>query len=696
MVWIISLAVAIAILALYLVRRNRIHSLNWPAHLSQRRLENLCRLYLEHCGWTVAIGRDRLLYATKPGFPLTIVHCATAATGLREQTIKEIAAVRHGQPWRNVVVTDYPVSGEMADLAVSNGAIAIPYRQLPELERHGSLASAICPPARPAMGEQTDEKETMADATTPAPVPEPKIFILGDSRTGTMTLHRFLESLGISSIHYYVPQSDQIQPGHLHMEENWQRCRDYILNSGFRAFSDYPTRTYFRDLLVAFPDAFFILSVRRDLETWQNSMTKFFAKFSIVLDIPALSIAYEKVNDDIRQLMSASGANFVEICIDDEADKNSETIKSFLGIVSPIQMERKKQTTSRDLGILSRRACFFSPTTDDVISHVESLCHDSKAMPSERGWVYLINDANDFMRYQFGLKNLDSEQFGRMIQTVESRESTLRAKGIAFLNIIVPEKSVVYREFLPAIFETLTENPDRPAPRLCAAAPGIVHYLADYLIDLKSYGLLYFRGDTHANWLGAYFVYLHIAEQMNISMELTGGTKHRLKAPAPIAKLSSQLAEYNGDLYVQLLGKHLDELRSVWKTVQNAGGFEVTLQYLLPEDQISTELVEPPEDYKCLAGERPLFVRENKDQDLPRAVIFRDSTSDFIIELLAEHFSRSVFIWHKGVIIEDIIEREKPDIVLHISAERFVWIFSNQPPFVSLDLMRASAKAGEG
>ena len=532
---------------------------------------------------------------------------------------------------------------------------------------------------------QTGFEATTPEAVKSEPLDQQKIFVLGESRTGTLTLHRYFEALGITSVHWYVKQSQQLKPPHEHVEENWLRCRAFINSGAYRAFSDYPTRTYYINLLREYPDALFILSTRKDLQTWQKSMLGFFSKFDIPLEIEKLSDNYIKVNDKIRHVMASAQARFLEICIDDNVEKNSEVIKSFLEVQSPIQMGWENQTSGYENTITSRRAQFFSPTTDDVISYVEAMCRDTKALPSERGWLFLVNDANDFLRYQFGQKKLSESHVQRAELMLKERLDKLAAQGIAFRNIIVPEKSVVYREYLPVAFDKLAEAEGRPAERLARAMPETVHYLADYLKDLRGYGLLYFRGDTHANWLGAYFIYRYLAEQINRAMFGTGRiTKAAIVQPLPLAQLMTNAVDYDGDLGVQLLAKHVQEYKSVWNFLRPAKGFERLLRYSLPDAALSTKPAEFPEEYRPLAKERPILVREHKNRSLPKAVIFRDSTADFLIELLAEHFSRSVFIWYKGLVFEDVIEREKPDVVIHLSAERFVWIYANQPPFARI------------
>ena len=61
--------------------------------------------------------------------------------------------------------------------------------------------------------------------------------------------------------------------------------------------------------------------------------------------------------------------------------------------------------------------------------------------------------------------------------------------------------------------------------------------------------------------------------------------------------------------------------------------------------------------------------------------------ADLMIDLLAEHFRRSVFIWHQGQIVNDIIEVEKPDLIIHVMAERFTIAYGkSMPPTINIGL----------
>ncbi len=58
------------------------------------------------------------------------------------------------------------------------------------------------------------------------------VFLLGDSRTGTTSIHHFLNALGLNSIHYYPNEAKQIENSNATHHQNWNNLKSFILTSG--------------------------------------------------------------------------------------------------------------------------------------------------------------------------------------------------------------------------------------------------------------------------------------------------------------------------------------------------------------------------------------------------------------------------------------------------------------------------------
>ncbi len=86
-----------------------------------------------------------------------------------------------------------------------------------------------------------------------------KVFVIGLSKTGTSSLSKALEILGLSSIHY---------PSRLSMLKHYQSA------------SDLPVAMAFKKLDKLYPQSLFILSTR-EMDSWLHSMQQHIAKMPL-------------------------------------------------------------------------------------------------------------------------------------------------------------------------------------------------------------------------------------------------------------------------------------------------------------------------------------------------------------------------------------------------------------------------------
>jgi hypothetical protein len=490
------------------------------------------------------------------------------------------------------------------------------------------------------------------------------IFILGDSRTGTMSLCNYLKRNSIPAVHYAVEESGCVEPLHEYIEINRENFFNFIDSSAYYGFSDYPVRFFYKELIQRYPKASYILNVRSSTEVWLKSLLTFLAKFGSFPNAEEVVSNYEVINDDIRKIYTNDATKFLEICIDDGDVKNGQLLSAFLGIQNATNLSRDNSTDSFDLSILSKRHTLYG--SDVSIDDFETMLHPNKAFISEFGWLYLANDTNRFLQVQYGERKWNQEELELANETIERSHTLIESSGIGHLIFIIPEKSIVYSEYLPKLFNKKTISLERPANILSKQYPKAVYYLEDYLKDVKSYGLTYFRGDTHTNWLGSWFVYKFIID----TISNYGLAMHQ--KIINLSGLTPSHAAYDGDLFPHLASQIKQEYDSVWGYTNGLSAFEYLIKLDIPESARRAYKVEVPNEYKDWFDTRETLVYERPDGVGKKAVIFRDSTLDHAVDLIAQHFSRSVFIWHKGFVYDEVIEMEKPDIVLHVMAERFV------------------------
>lgn len=283
------------------------------------------------------------------------------------------------------------------------------------------------------------------------------------------------------------------------------------------------------------------------------------------------------------------------------------------------------------------------------LENLKKIAGGRKFLEGDAGWLFLTADSNDQMAQQFGFQVWTDEDAGYANKIIDDRTSMLPG----YKKFIIPEKSVAYREYLPEPIRSWQDNGQRPALRLEKA-----HYLLSSIQAAKPLGPLYFRGDTHPNWMGSYVLYRSMCYELEIT-------------PLRLRDFTHTLAGFDGDLY----GHMTDDERKDFFDRVDRPPFTLDATPLLA---VASPKARHIGDGGYSQFSRETLVYEQDDQSLPKAVIFRDSTCQFMTEWFAEHFSRSIFVWHRGDVLQEVLDREQPDIVFQIMAERFVWTYPNR------------------
>lgn len=490
-----------------------------------------------------------------------------------------------------------------------------------------------------------------------------KIFIVGDSRTGTLSVSNFLQALGFKSIHYYEDHASMLPHTPDNHDENVSKIIRFVTESGYEAFSDYPTRIYYKELAASFPDACFILTTRKSLEVWKKSMVAYFSKYGREVAMQEHIENYLDINEAIRNHFNAiPDTKFIEICIDEDMEENSELIKNMLSIESESRIGWDNRSADIDNSIISSRLKLYNFSGDHIESQLQKCRQGYISLLSEYGWIFLINEPHNFTDVYFGANTWSDEQQSHGKEILNSRISSLEGMGIEYLKFIIPEKIVIYPEYLPKTLAGVPVEDQRPAKTLAEAFTKNVFYLDAYLKDAKSYGFSFFRGGSHVNWLGAYLVYQFVMKKIYAVKSLGIDTYFCLK------DLHPTVIGYDGDLFDGLSEYDKERLKDQWEDMQFLNIFEHVIQYELPANKRkSTTVSETLPEFPWL---EKYLISEIEDSQLPKAVIFLDQSMNFLVDLISEHFRRAVFIWGNGDVFMNIIESERPDVVLHFMSER--------------------------
>lgn len=257
----------------------------------------------------------------------------------------------------------------------------------------------------------------------------------------------------------------------------------------------------------------------------------------------------------------------------------------------------------------------------------------------EDGWHYLWNmdGITDIVN---GTTRHDAVQLHAETRNIELRESWCRQRNITYIHTIAPDKSSIYPEFMPEEAGYCKEGLlDQFSDALLRRDVTFID-LRRMLKDLKGEMQVYFKTDSHWTYEAAYRVYLRI---MDVVADRFPGVQ--------------ALAE---DRIVRRERSRVMELSAI-----TDAPIAETFVQIEPAEKKS-KLV-----YQTNSTRGRIQVYDGSRSDFPRALIFRDSFSSFFLPLLCESFSRVVVI-NSRTFWYDLVEQEKPDVILVEVAERYL------------------------
>ena len=271
-----------------------------------------------------------------------------------------------------------------------------------------------------------------------------------------------------------------------------------------------------------------------------------------------------------------------------------------------------------------------------------------KVLIGKQKWLFYTQD-NVIEDYR-GLFPFSDAELAQWKNTLEQRKKWLAEQGIAYQCIIAPNKTSIYPEYLPdAVIKFRYKTPlDQLVDYLSKNSSVQILDLRAKLSTQKKKGLLYYKTDTHWNERGAFIAYRAIIDQLRTFFpQLKAIEVHDLELGAQ--------SYFSGDL-ASMLGLQNDY-------------FEERPLYRLRRIQAHRVGSEPK------GFSQAPFTMVTKNQNNPRAIVFRDSFASALVPFLSENFSSITYFWQrwdKSVPIVQIIEKEKPDIVLEEIVERFI------------------------
>ena len=268
-------------------------------------------------------------------------------------------------------------------------------------------------------------------------------------------------------------------------------------------------------------------------------------------------------------------------------------------------------------------------------------------MVGKDGWYYWLGeDGHALDRHYRATTDFPQSEVDGTAKELVRRGEWLASKGIAYVVVVVPDKFTIYPEHLPS----WVVRSDKPTPydRVRDALDGRVTFvdLRPALFAAKARERVYFQTDSHWNFNGA----IVGNEELMRAVKAKLGDKLAEIAPVKRPAYTPGVDFYNGDL-LQMLGMPRikeDDVAPLGKVLAD-----------------TTRCARRIDKNEFPGFE--FFVCDNPG--LPRAVVLRDSMAIALVPLMSENFSRVVYVSSRAL-DRDVIEREKPDIVIEELVER--------------------------
>ncbi|MEO6709226.1 MAG: hypothetical protein ABI054_13270 [Planctomycetota bacterium] len=284
-----------------------------------------------------------------------------------------------------------------------------------------------------------------------------------------------------------------------------------------------------------------------------------------------------------------------------------------------------------------------------VRSHNRLMIFGLGSSPSQRvligreHWIFVTGPGVDLWRGNDPFTQAELEAWRRAL---ESRQRELAKRGIEYVFVLAPSKSEIYPEFLP--------------PQIRKGGPSRTDQLVAHLQEHSSFRILDLRGalleekrkDSGDDWtffpLGTHWT----------DRGAAAGTRAIARE---LGKLRPEVAGVDDTIEELVLSEGAGDS---W-----AG--RLYMPDLLKQTVRSVRFRESTPRTLTIARAEAArqATADQADPSLPRALVLHDSFGEPLVGMLGRHFSHSVFIWNPEIDL-DLIEREKPDFVIHVFNDR--------------------------
>lgn len=263
-----------------------------------------------------------------------------------------------------------------------------------------------------------------------------------------------------------------------------------------------------------------------------------------------------------------------------------------------------------------------------------------KAIVGKDGWLFLSNDTNQAWDQFRGALLLNQKELTNWQEELAQRGAFMRKHNTHYRFIVAPNKECIVPELVPDGFQ---KAPARLVHQVEAAAKGQVHglFLERFLLGHAERRAFFAKGDTHWSDRCAWHVANHIFKGLDI--------------PRKIPLISQDEVTFHTS------ETRLGDLSNKFDPPIGLGGERVVLGKSRAKVSFDNRI----------SNHGHVRIWEGGDPDGPTVLLLGDSFAGALEQFVAYRARRLVRL-HASAIDREVFYRERPQVVLSVTVERFL------------------------
>jgi alginate O-acetyltransferase complex protein AlgJ len=254
-------------------------------------------------------------------------------------------------------------------------------------------------------------------------------------------------------------------------------------------------------------------------------------------------------------------------------------------------------------------------------------------------WFFYNN--KEYIDQVQGMRQYSDVERSKIKQNLQLRKDYFQKNNIEYQVIIVPSKLTIYPEYFGSMVKVSSDTLVESYTKIAQEVGYNITNLKPVLESLKSKERVFYSNDSHWNYDGMVHAYDILANQFDLIQPTS---------------LSKTIENHYGDIPFLLNIFDYYQDRDQTKLEPKNSQSKPEIDHNIPFELKNRSKVE----YQKWI---------NKNQNLPKVVLFGDSFTDIMRPILAENFSELYFYKTQKDFPKEELDRINPDVVIYVFNE---------------------------